>query len=265
MRLIELASDYVAEKEVSQGYEDQLFRAVRRLQDYVGRELSEFPLEKVNGFLKREVELTSRFNARTYRQRILTLWNYGADRGLWDYPKARRIRRFSLELPVPEAIPKEHIRALVDGAGALTGMYNEKTKRSDYWAAVIIGAFDLGFRRGDIWRVPRKIVDGQPFAFREHKEKRLQCRQLSTEGCDLLQKIHLGDYAYKFPFGETSWRKHWSEVVDASGLDIPYKFKQLRKSHGTYAKTLGHASNKVFEDFYFDPKLGLEPSGPGEL
>jgi len=263
MKLTELVECYISENDICSLYEDHLRRAVRYLHDYVGRPLEHFPLNSINSFLDATVQRTSRNNAINYRRQIITLWNYAAELGECEYPNTRRIRRIKPDYPPPTAPTKPQIRQLVDAAGELKGEYEGVGSRSHYWQAIIVGAFDLGFRKGDMLSLPRDIVDGEPFSWKESKTGQVQCRQLSPLGCSLLGGLNHPTTAYHWPRGLTTWRNTWNTIRQTSGVDFP--FKSLRRSHGTYAGTLGHRDSKVFHRHYLDQTINTKPSTPGEL
>lgn len=262
--LPQLVSEYVAEMDVSDQYHEQLHRAAVGLMELDSdRPLT---LPTVNAFLKKIAERYSRITARNYRSRIITIWHYAHERGLADQPDVRRIKRIKYTLPVPRALTKKQVRQLVESAETLKGQ-QAGIPNCLFWPALIVGAFDLGFRKGDLLRLPYSLIgQGAPFAWRESKEGRVQVRQLSQEGVqrlNRLQALNPTKEAYPWSLGLTSWRKHWAKIAGYAGIEC--QFKTLRKTHGSYAGTLGHASLAVFEKHYLDPTINPKPTSPGDL
>ena len=266
MELKLLAEQYIAERDNSPEYDEHLRRTVRSLSNYVGREITvcELEYDLINRWLSSVLRRKSKATAKGEKRRVTTLWFYAAELGFCEWPQSRRIKRIHEPYQVPEAFSKEEVRRLITAAGSLTGRYAKAISRAAYWQALIIAAYDLGFRRGDLFRLPRCIVDGEPFVWVEHKTHVPQCRQLSPQGVQLLRRISHPKLAYPWFRSLTAFRKNWLTIQRRAGVDRG-SFKWLRRTHGTYAGTLGHRSSEIFERHYHDIGLDAKPTSPGPL
>lgn len=266
MFLKPIVEDYILERDNCQAYNEHLRRAIRYLGDYFGEDAAVHHLtyEKVNAWLDRQLKIRSKHSVQNYRRMILTIWNHCAEKNLCEWPASKRVKRIRTPRSRPQAFTPDEIRSLLEASRTLIGDYDDGIARADYWHALIYGAYDLGFRRGDMFSLPRGIVDGRPFCWVESKSGMLQCRQLSQEGSESLSRIEHKSLAYPWMRSLSSFRKSFETIKRRAGVRYGC-FKWLRRTHGTYAGTLGHRSPEVFERHYNDTGQVMSPTGPGPL
>lgn len=265
-RLMSIAQRYISERDNSPEYNAHLTRTVRHLCDYVGEDVMASRLEYalVNRWLESILERRSKQCAKLHKRCLITLWNYAAESGIVDWPHTRRIKRIKERPRPPVAFTREEISALVDASNKLAGDYGPLSTRREYWRALIIGAYDLGFRRADMLTLPREIIDGKPFVWTEHKTGVTQCRVLSEMGREALEAITHPSLAYPWTRSMTAFRRTFERIKRHAGIQHG-SFKWLRRSHGTYAGTLGHKSSDIFQRHYLDPSVNATPTSPGPL
>lgn len=263
MHLREIAAEYCSVNDFSQSYEAHLLRTAKRFCHFVGRNVQSLNYQSVNEWLRNEVALNKRLTAYNYRKQLITLLNFAADHHGWEMPHTRKIKRIKRDLPEPSALHPENIEKLLGAAARLTGRY-ECGSKADYWRAVIVGGYDIGARRADMWMLPRSIVHGKPFTYVCQKERIRHRRRLSPLGCEFLRHLKSSKRAYPWELCPTSWAKTVRRIGEFAGFE--WQFKQLRKTHGTLAGTLNHRSHDVFVQFYRDESiLDLDATGPPQL
>ena len=267
MLLRDLVESYIAKSDNSASYNEHLRRSVRNLCDYVGRDLtvSSLNYDLINRWLTGGIERgRAKATVSAWKRNIVTLWYFAARSGLCEKPDTWQLKTIRQEYRNPAAIKPEDLRKLVDAAGQLHGEYYPTIRRGQYWQAILIGAYDLGFRRGDLWSLPRSIVDGAPVVWTESKTGRTQCRQLSDEGIERLRKIDHPKLAYPWLRSGSAFAKTFHQIRRRAGVP-PCQFKWIRRTHGSLVGTLGHADSKVFDKHYNDRSLNMEPTGPNPL
>lgn len=250
--MLTIVEQYIAERDLCPLYAAHLRRTARMYG------MRHFSYTSVNDWLTSISGTRSPQTVNDYRRMILTLWNYAADQGLTGYPVARKVRRFRSSLPVPTAFTRSQIERLAEASDCLTGVYPTGVARSDYWRALVVGAYDLGFRRGDLVALPYSISNGRPFAWREHKTQQVQVRQLSAIGCKYVQRYR-HRLAYPWGCSWTTFANDWRRLCRSAG--VSGQFRWLRRSYVTYSGWR-HVDPRVSRDYYIDPSIAAKPQNP---
>ena len=265
MRLRKLTEVYISERDNSEAYNDHLRRHVRLFCEFAGNvKPKQLEYDQVNEWLAAVSVNHAKATVRTYKQAVVCIWYYASQRGLCAIPNTRRLKRITERHKRPTAFSKDDVRRLIEVAGTIPGTYGPGMEKARYWQALIRGAWDLGFRRGDMLALPRSIVDADKVDWDEHKTGRTQCRRLSDQGRDLLRRISHEELAYPWLRSLAAFAATFRHIRELAQIEAG-TFKWLRRSHGSYSGTLGHASSDVFEKHYHDRSLDMKPTGPGEL
>ena len=255
MTLKDVVNDYVAERDLSNGHAENLRRTVRYYCDYIGREPDEFEYETVNRFLTNMIDRTSRSTARLHRRGIVTIWNSMSERYGCEYPVSLRIKQIRVAHDPPKAFSVEQIGLLRESAASLGGDY-EGCPRSVFWQATISLAFETGFRRGDLFRLPRSIEDGERFTLRESKTGQIQVRQVSEQTAELLRSMPPNPLALPWTLNPSTFTKTFNKIRDRAELDG--QFKWLRRAFVTYSGWR-HCDPAISRRHYIDATLVEEP------
>ena len=248
MHLNDLVESYIAERDLSQQYQAQLRHRIGDLVRFLGgdRPPSELTAGVINAWLI-AVQDSGRSPQTIlgYRRAILSIVRHGADLGLCCDMPSRRVRLPKVVRKPPQAWSVEEVRRLLGAA------------KDAYWQLYVRVGYETGLRRSDILSLP--AVYPYPWVVVQAKTGTGRLVIVTAETASLWHEV-----------GSLSWakcRREWfvaaDRIIYAAGLRGTMKW--LRRSHGSYVGSLGHASPEVFRRHYLDPRLGGDPPLPPSL
>lgn len=254
-------NDYLDERDVTASHADNYRRTVRQYADHIGREPDEFDFRSINRWLTSMVDRgQSRETVRGHRRALAALWRWCEEQGYCDASDARRLKKIKPVRNTPVAIYYDEIERLVAAAAKLRGVNSDGSgyscPMSLYFPALIVGACSLGYRRGDMFSVPRKpLLDHKTVYFRESKTQRTYGRRLDDWGHALLAALPSHELAYPWFRNKTTFAKTWRRLRTLSG--VQKSFKQLRC---TFVSASGwrHEDPSVSRNHYLDPVMAGE-------
>lgn len=256
MELQQWAAAYVAGRDVSGGYADQLRWCAAAATAAAGGpvRVAELSVDCVNGLLRRWRDAGLAGSTRRNRRRmLLTLWQAAADRGLAGQP-ARRL----VAMPKAVAGPRRawtvaEVSRLVRVAEAVGG---------PYWASYVRAAWDSGLRGCDLRRLERSAIgpDGRAAVF-QVKTQRPVCVHFRASTLAAIAAVVPADRRLCWPMacGLRHWRAQAARLVRRAGL--AGSIGQIRAASGTAVEILapgqGHLhlgnTRAVFLAHYLDP------------
>lgn len=155
--LFDFVSTYSLEREVSDGYVEQLRVAVRLLERFAARPIyvSDLSDDLLNQFLKSlQDNGAASHTRRTRRGSLLALWREAAERGFCEPPL--RVRRIKHAESIVQAYTIEDMRRLVSVAGELHGTFRATgIRKAVWWYSLILAYWDSALRLSDLLQLRR--------------------------------------------------------------------------------------------------------------
>jgi integrase len=203
----------------------------------------------------------SPYTINTYRANVLAVWNAAYMDKLNDDPPLR-VRRVKRPRLLVEAYTTAEIQQLLTASAELNGYDKIGNKRSEFWQALIHGAYSTGLRRGDLLSVPKADIraDGMYATIQSKTGYRVlvQFSPATLAHADKLRSTRglLIDWPYRLDAMTWAFRR----VRNHAGIDHG-SFRWLRRSAGSYAESiqpgagsraLGHRNESVFRNHYED-------------
>lgn len=257
---IELADQYIAERDVAAAYATGFRYKVARFAAWVGYDTpAAFTEDNLNGFLASLKPTLRPATVKNYRGDLIVFWRWLADRDLAEYPRIRRVVRPHVPAPIPDCWSLDEVRALLRAAQGLTGRFLDGTDRAAYWTAAILVGYETGLRRSDVWQVRRSglLADGRLVSV-ARKTGRRTVHQLSLAAVAALRQLDR-PLPLHYCYNQRRWGVHFDRIVVAASVRRG-TWKWLRRASGSYvaadhgeaagAEHLGHTSVATFRRFY---------------
>lgn len=263
MRLIELVERYVASRDVTDAYTNQLRWLSNAVSRTIGHEptVEDLTVETVNRHLKSTRDTMTPETRKSHRRMLLTLWQAAADEGLTGEPPRRKVMQIRVPDRLQRAWNVDEVKALLIAANDFTGRYKNDVPKRLYWRSYILAAWDSGLRGCDLRKLPRRSIadDGACTLVQKKTGRMLRVR---------FRKATLDAIAESYPpdrdliwglWGRLEcWRREAKRLLECAGL--VGGIRQLRHSSGTAVEILhpgrGHEhlgnTRAVFERHYLD-------------
>lgn len=266
MKLREILTIYQLERDVTDCTIAHLGYAIGSFERHLGREanLDDCNDDAVNAWLVWLAANGARCTVRNYRVRLLTVWRFAVEAGLFDRLPLR-VRKNRLHHPTPEAWSAAEVQKLLAAVGKLRGCFRHcKVRRADYWRAVIETAYDTGLRIGDIAGLTADNFSGSMLLVRQHKTGEPIVCWVRPETLADVRKIESEKRSRIFGdvLGRRSFFERFAEIRKSAGLKGSFRWLRRTgaslveaKSPGMGAVFLGHKSRGIAERHYFDPRL----------
>lgn len=271
MKLLDAFEDLCLARDLSKGTRENYRRAIRYLNDYVGKDLDckELNHRLVNGWLARCEDQYDPQYVRSLRRDLLVVWNHAADLEACEYPKNRLIRLSALPEKTPEAWPLEWMNQLLEGCRKLRGKVRGSNIERRYYAEAYFRVqFELLCRPTDMRHLLWCQLEGETIEFVQNKTRRKFRGALSDDARFSLSLIRGLHDQVIFPLRKTATELMIRRVFELSGIEKPkgQSLGHVRHTGGSViAKqcgndkaraSLGHTPNStVFEKHYLDPRF----------
>ncbi len=208
-----------------------------------------------------------------YRRALLVIWNEAYQSRDNDNAPLR-VRKIKTPRDPVEAIPQTDIRKLLAHVAALAGYFPNGVKRSVFWTGAISSAYSTGLRRGDLLRVKRDQIGRSGVAnVMQSKTGHPVPVRFSPEALAAIEQMAVSELALPWPYHCNALSRQFRKL--AKSADVRGQFRWLRRSAASYSererkgngrRTLGHRSERVFQDFYEDLSITEpEPISPPPL
>jgi hypothetical protein len=277
MKLREFIEFYLASRDVSDGYANQLRWLANSIQRTIGEQpgVEQFTPELLNQHLKATRDRLRPETRKSHRRMLLTLWQAAADAGLAPEPVRRKVMPIRVPDKLQHAWTAEQVRLLLVGADRLRGYYPIGVRKTLYWRSYVLTAWDSGLRGCDMRRISRDAIgDDGRCVLVQHKTGRLHRFRLRQETVAEVRAMFPPDRELVWPlWGRLElWRRQARLLVQLAGLRG--SIGQLRHSSGTAVEVKypgrGHEhlgnTRAVFERHYLDhEKIGFEAVLPESL
>lgn len=280
--LISDVEDLIAERPICLGTQNQYRRSVRCYSSFLEKPAERTDLIEpvVNRWL---LSLEGTKEPETIKGRkagITAIWNWLAKQGEVGHYNPLRLRKIKLPEKVPVAWSVENVRALLGGAGEVSGTLRSGLAASDFLTAWVWLAFESGIRPSDA-RLLRVDQIGQVVTIIQHKTGKLHSFQLSSHAIAALQRCCLSGHDRLFGLPKSTARR-WELLLFKAAEKHGFTRQPgqalgtLRKTHGTEvcrrfgleaaARSLGHVSGvQVARRSYVDPTAYPAPLEPPSL
>ena len=123
-----LVKRYIAERDNSAEYSNQLRQRIDRLCEFVGGNPrpGDCTERLINAWLEEVGKRVSKITLDSYRANILTLLRYAAMLELCNEPRPHRIKKPKIVLPMPKALTRPDVERLIASAGNLKGPLRQR-------------------------------------------------------------------------------------------------------------------------------------------
>jgi integrase len=272
LTLKQYAETFLAERTVSPIYQMQIRMRISKLCEWAGRELrvDQLTCDLINKYLiylqehRDGEDDLSPYTVNAYRANILAVWNAAYLDKLNNEPPLR-VRRIKRRRLLVECYTHEEISQLLNGASQLDGYDRIGNKRSEFWQALIYGAYSTGLRRGDLLNVRSADVgaDGLYTTIQSKTGYRITV-QFSSETLEHAANLNSSrGLLIHWPYRLGSFTWSFKRVRNHAGINRG-SLRWLRRSAGSYAesiqpgagsRTLGHRNESVFRNHYEDQSI----------
>ena len=226
--------------------------------------LGDLSAETINAWLGSQMERVARRTCKNYRASLMTLWRWAFDEQLVEAAPLR-VRLVSAPLPPVAAFTREEVQRLLEACDALDDKFcRGRVPRRLLYRALIMVAWDTGFRPGDIMRLRwADVAQNGCVQIVQHKTGYPVTRWLNTTTIAALEKIRLKDEPRIFR-GHTSletWRFVFRGLKLEAGISrgaIKWIRRavatQLAIAHGesVASHALGHRTADMARKHYLD-------------
>ena len=268
---------YSLQRDLAPGSVSQLHYAIKSFGRFLGREpqAEDFTDDNVNRFIAWLPSLGyARDTIRTRRRSLLTLWRSLAEDELAATP--RRVRPASPIHSLPQAWTPAQVAAVLERCDQLEGRFHScrSVERRLFARAFCLTAYETGFRRGDLLRLRRPMI--QPsglIALVQSKTGRVHLARVRPETIETIDRM--GCAGRELVFGGVISVRRLSRLFDTilAGAGIAEgSIKWLRRSGATHVeidqpgrawKYLGHTTPRIAHASYIDPlQTGQSPAIP---
>jgi integrase len=261
--LAEFVERYIASRDISDGYSDQLRNLVRSFEASIGQTVYTESLtpELANRHLKATRERMTPETRKSHRKMLLTLWQAAADAGLTGEPPRRKVMPIRVPDKLQRAWDVEQVRMLLAAAERLRRYYPHGIERRAYWRSYIMAAWDSGLRGCDMRLVPREAIgDDGRCVLVQHKTGKIRKVHFRPETMAAINETFPPNRETVWPlWGRLEqWRRDAKKLVILAGLKGSIGL--LRHSSGTAVEVQcpgrGHEhlgnTRAVFEKHYLD-------------
>jgi len=263
MTLNEFVDLYIASRDISDGYAEQLGCLVHAVERLEGRpiKLLELDADLVNRHLKSTRDVLAPETRKSRRKMFLTVWQGAADAGLLAEPPRRKIMNITVPDKLQCAWTVDQVRQLLHVCSQIRGYFPNDIKRSLYWSSYVMAAWDSGLRGVDLRRLHRLAItaDGACVLIQHKTGRRLRIK-FRPATVQAIDATFPPDRDFCFPlWGRLeTWRRAAKKLVTLAG--VGGHIGQLRHSSGTAVEIQypGHGhehlgnTRQVFEKHYLD-------------
>lgn len=267
MLLSDFVDRYLAERDVSAMYGEQLRVRCRMLQEFAGRALcvADLNCSLVNDWLSRAKDSgLSPYTVATYREHVLAVWNAAYQAELNDCPPLR-LRRIKKPRLIVSAYTHSEILTLLLRASTLRGKMRNGNRRAHFWQAMIHASYSTGLRRGDLLRIFTRQIAGDGTAqIIQSKTNEPVLVRFSGDALRFAAKMQdRNGLLLPWPYRLDAMVLAFRRLRIAAGVNRG-SLKWIRRAAGTYAeanrpgdgaKLLGHRSPIVFSRHYEDQSI----------
>jgi len=250
----EIAPLYLAERVVTKHYAANVTRVAGRA--------GPLSVERMNRYLTKRVEETSGLTTRSERTILLSLWNWGYQRGLVK-EAPRGVLKMKARRKPTKAWTVPQLKAVLDAAKAKAGRrLRSGADLGDFLTCWVLVGYECGARFGDVMSFTRDHIDGDTLAWVQSKTGDPITRPLTPACLDAIDKMLAASPDGRilgWACGRRMAMRYMRELLDSLGVGGSSKW--LRRSGATHCEMekagagrlhLGHRSPALFEQAYCD-------------
>jgi integrase len=186
---------------------------------------------------------------------------------------------YTQPLPAPGKIPRSiklpTLEAILRSCGVATWPQPERSGVDPvtFWRAVVVLAFNLGLRRGDLFGLRHDSIDleERTVTLIAEKSGKVQCIPLNDAACDAIRTLWRPEHGPYLLYPTSSNRqlyREWHKIQTAAGIpeDQHVDPHDLRRTCATFLEriaagaattVLGHSSPAVTRRSYIDPSQAV--------
>ena len=213
---------------------------------------------------------------KTRRRSLLTLWRSAADDGLTVAP--RKVRPLAPVYVLPRAWTPSQVALILGECDQLRGTFRScpTVERRLFARAFVLTAYETGFRRGDVLRIRRAMIEPSGLIpLVQSKTGRVHVSRVRPETIAAIDRMGVAGRQTVFG-GIISLRRLSRLLKGIFRAACPEgSIKWLRRSGATHVEMdrpgtgwqyLGHTSARVAHQSYLDPlQTGAKPAIPPPL
>lgn len=259
--MLDLATQYCNEREVSADYRQALARVARSLESagITPLTLEDSSINQWLASLKQSP--TTRSN---YRRMALTLWRYALDRKLTAH-RIERVARVKVRQKPPIAWSMDELARLIEAARKLNYSLRSGCPAALFFEAWIRTGYETGLRFSDLLRLRVEQLRGNRLFVVQNKTGQPLGKVLSGDCVACLRQLSVcgdGETFFIWALNHRWLRIHFKRLCDLARVSGTPKW--LRRSGataveaaspGSAGKFLGHLSPGLAARFYVDPTL----------
>lgn len=210
--------------------------SVRKLASHLGRPpvISDLTDETLNGFLASLADSSlSRWTIKGHRARLLALWRFACEDGLIDR-EPRKVRSVAVPPLKVEGWNEDQLARLVAAARSQQGCFRRsRISRRDFAVALVLAAYDIGARLGDLERLPVTALDEPVVWWVQGKTGKEQTARFRPETVGAMRKIVSPDRDAIFggALNRKNFYRFWRGLVKSAGLKGTFRY--LRRTSGS--------------------------------
>lgn len=270
--LSEWAEQYIEARDNSPFYERDIRQVVRKFVAFNREERLDWLTDQmVNRWAKAMKE--KGLNAKTVKNRLTTVCAVWRDAFMAEMceTEPRRVVKIKVPRSMPVAWSSDEMRQLLAATDTIP-LWFKRTgiRKSLFWRAFVLVAYDSGLRLNDIESLKRTQIEpsgkvhlimrktNAPHVFR--------LRRATVRAIEALEPWDVPareDVIFWWPAGRTEFFRQFRQLLKRAGLSTTYGLtRRIRRSSATAAEAeqpgsasrhLGHADEGLAKRFYLDP------------
>jgi hypothetical protein len=237
MQLCDLLGHYMLARPTAPKQKSNLIATMRKLDAFLGRPavIGDLTDTTVNGLLAGLAGGSlSRWTIKGHRSRLLALWRFAAEDGLIER-LPRKVRSVAVPAAQVEGYCEDQLARLLAACDRIPGRFKNKWRvpRRDFGRAMVLAAYDMGARLGDLERLPVSAINDTVVWFTQHKTGKEHQSILRPETIAAIRLILSPDRPTIFGgvVNRKNFYRFWRGLVKSAGLTG--SFRWIRRTSGS--------------------------------